>query len=71
MLWRTGLLPESARVALEGVRAVAAIDVPDADAAVRAAAGQQPSRAVHRQIRHRRTVPLHTWHAVLALFSDL
>ena len=45
-------------MALEGVRAVAAIDVPDPDAAVRAAAGQQPSGAVHRQVRHRRTVPL-------------
>ncbi len=51
--------PKSARVAFEGVRAVAAVDVPDADAAVCAAAGQHPSGAVHRQVCHRRTVPLH------------
>jgi hypothetical protein len=49
----------AARVAFEHVCAVAPIGVPDADAAVGAAAGQQPAGAVHRQIRYRRAMTLH------------
>ena len=61
----------AALVAFEDVRAVAAIRIPDTYAAIGAAAGQEPARAVQRHIRYWRAMTLRSTAPTLAQYCHI